>query len=863
MYQRERLFNQLGAFAYKTFVEATRLCRSYRHEYVELEHWLKVLVDQQRGDVPALLEHYGLNQAVISARLDHIIQHMPSSHTAVQDLSSRLESAVESGLLMSQVMGTQHSIRTAHILLGLLQDTQQQRWLYRLCDEFKKLPIPQIAQEYESLLHGSIEHEDARQDEEVQDTASSLGKPSAEGQAALDKWCIDLTAQATAGEIDPVIGREAELRQVIDILSRRRQNNPILVGEAGVGKTAVVEALARRLASGEVPPLLRGARLLSLDLGRMQAGASMRGEFEARLKALIDGISQCDTPVVLFCDEAHTLVGAGGQAGTGDAVNLLKPMLARGALRMIAATTWSEYKQFIEPDSALTRRFQRVLIGEPNESTAVDMLRAIAPHFAKHHNVTIRDSAILAAVRLSLRNLPSRQLPDKAISLLDTACARVALSQHAAPQAIEQRVARLAILHTELLYLQREHRLGATVNEQLTEVEATIALLEGELMALQQRHQHEQELVQTLLPTTEADRAITEHARWPELAELQQDAPLVYPWVDEQTIADVLSDWTGIPSGKMLQDDIECVLNLEQHLSKCIFGQSSAIKEIAQAVRTARAGIQPQERPLGIFLLAGPTGTGKTETANVLADLLYGGAHNLITFNMSEFQEAHTLSTLKGAPPGYVGYGKGGKLTEAVRRKPYSVILLDEFDKAHPDIHDAFYQVFDKGWMEDAEGRMVSFRQCFILLTCNQGAEEIEQAYQADNAIKLSALKPVVYSALLPRFAPALLARINIIPYLPLQQNALEQIAAHYLARLQQRLAHEIGATLIAEGDIPLWIAERISSHPNRGRAVEELLRQTILPAIGNEVLRRKHESASLQEIRLMIEDTNLSLEFS
>ncbi|MFZ1871612.1 MAG: type VI secretion system ATPase TssH [Chania sp.] len=862
MYQRERLFNQLGAFAYQTFVEATRLCRSYRHEYVELEHWLKVLVDQQKGDVPALLTHYGLNQAAIAARLDNIIQHMPNSNTAVQDLSSRLESAVESGLLMSKVMGSQRSIRTAHILLGLLQDTQHQRWLYRLCDEFKKLPIPQIAQEYEGLLRDSIEHEDALQDDVMQ-TTPPLGKQTAEGRAALDKWCVDLTKQAVAGEIDPVIGRETELRQMIDILSRRRQNNPILVGEAGVGKTAVVEALARKLASGDVPPLLREARLLSLDLGRMQAGASMRGEFESRLKALIDGISQCDTPIILFCDEAHTLVGAGGQAGTGDAVNLLKPMLARGALRMIAATTWSEYKQFIEPDSALTRRFQRVLISEPNEPTAVDMLRAIAPHFAKHHHVTIRDSAILAAVRLSLRNLPSRQLPDKAISLLDTACARVALSQHAQPQAIEQLAARLGVLQTERLYLQREHQLGAAVDERLAEVEETIPRLEDELAVLHQRNQHEQELVKALLPDENSGCVITEHARWPELVELQQDTPLVYPWVDEQTIAEVLSDWTGIPSGKMLQDDIECVLNLEQHLESCIFGQENAIKEIAQAIRIARAGIQSQERPLGIFLLAGPTGTGKTETANVLADMLYGGAHNLITFNMSEFQEAHTLSTLKGAPPGYVGYGKGGKLTEAVRRKPYSVILLDEFDKAHPDIHDAFYQVFDKGWMEDSEGRIVSFRQCFILLTCNQGAEEIEQACLADSAIKLSALKPILYDALLPRFAPALLARVNIIPYLPLQQSALAQIATHYLTRLQQRLAKELDATLLTEGDIPAWIAERISSHPNRGRAVEELLRQTVLPAIGNEVLRRQHEASPLKEIRLMIEDANLSLEFS
>ncbi|MFV8800599.1 type VI secretion system ATPase TssH [Yersinia sp. LJYL362] len=862
MYQRERLFNRLGAFAYKTFVEATRLCRSYRHEYVELEHWLKVLMDQPHGDFPMLLAHYGLNQEIISTQLDHIIQHMPVTKVSVQDLSSRLEAAVESGLVMSQLMGSLSPIRTSHILLALLQDTQHQRWLYRLCDEFKKLPIPKIAEEYEDLLRNSIEYSDdvPKGDALASETQSSS---STETQAALNKWCNDLTQQAQAGDIDPVIGREAELRQVIDILLRRRQNNPILVGEAGVGKTAVVEALARKLASGDVPSLLKGARLLSLDLGRMQAGASMRGEFESRLKSLIDGISQSDTPIILFCDEAHTLVGAGGQAGTGDAVNLLKPMLARGALRMIAATTWSEYKQFIEPDAALTRRFQRVLIGEPNESTAVNMLRAIAPHFAQHHNVTIRDSAIFAAVRLSLRNLPSRQLPDKAISLLDTACARVALSQHAEPQVIEQLSAQLDVLKTEHHYLIREQQLGATIEPRLTEVETQIHTIESELTALKMRDYNEKQLVNEVIPESKNHGMMTDHARWPELLALQEGTPLVYPWVDEQSIAAVLSDWTGIPSGKMLQDDIECVLNLEQRLGERIFGQQNVIKEISQAIRIARAGIQSQDRPLGIFLLAGSTGTGKTETANVLVETLYGGAHNLITFNMNEFQEAHTLSTLKGAPPGYVGYGKGGKLTEAVRRKPYSVILLDEFDKAHSDIQDAFYQVFDKGWMEDAEGRLVSFRQCFILLTCNQGAEEIEQAYLAESDIKPAVLKPLVYDALLRCFAPALLARVNIIPYIPLDQAALAQIASYHLSRLQQRLWDEIGASLIIEGDIPAWVATRVCSHPNHGRAVEELLRQTILPIVGNEVLKRRHEAEPLKEIRLLVEETELSIEFA
>ncbi|NDJ56687.1 type VI secretion system ATPase TssH [Enterobacteriaceae bacterium 4M9] len=852
MYQRERLFNRLGPFAYRTFVEATRLCRSYRHEEVELEHWLKVLLDRQDGDLPTLLTHYGLNLSVITSRLDNIVRHMPSTSVAMQDLSERLESAVAAGLLVSQLTGEQKKIRTAHILIGLLQEPRHQRWLYRLCEEFKKLPVAQMADEYDAVLQDSCEYD--TDDTDIPDVPAPAVD---DGGEVLLKWCSDMTQQASNGEIDPVIGREAELRQVVDILLRRRQNNPILVGDAGVGKTAVVEALARRLASNDVPPLLQGARLLSLDLGRMQAGASMRGEFESRLKSLIDAIGQSPHPVVLFCDEAHTLVGAGGQAGTGDAVNLLKPLLARGALRMIAATTWSEYKQFIEPDSALTRRFQRVFIGEPDEATAVDMLRAIAPWFARHHNVTIRDGALSAAVHLSLRNLPARQLPDKAISLLDTACARVALSQHAQPQAMEQNAARLSVLKTEHQYLLREAELGAQVSERLLEVEKHIECVEGELTELAQRNECERELVRSLL-AQDGEPA----ARLQELVSIQQGKPLVHPWVDEQIIAEVLSDWTGIPSGKMLQNDIECMLCLEERLSERLFGQAHAVRDIAQAMRIARAGIQSQERPLGIFLLAGPTGTGKTQTATALAEMLYGGAHNLITFNMSEFQEAHTLSTLKGAPPGYVGYGKGGKLTEAVRRKPYSIILLDEFDKAHPDIHDAFYQVFDKGWMEDAEGRIVSFRQCFIFLTCNQGADEIEQAVQHQADISMAVLRPQVYDALLRSFAPALLARVNIIPYLPLNLEALAAIAALSLERLSQRLLAQTGAALVMRGDIAQWIAQRVVGHPNRGRAVEELLRQAVLPVIGNEVLRRRREALALREACLEVSDAELSIAF-
>lgn len=856
MYQRERLFSRLGHFTYQSIVRATKLCQTYRHEYVELEHWLKGVLEQPKGDVPALLAHYGANVDRLNEQLEHLLRHMPTRTASAQDLSARLEQAVERGLLMSQVMDDCGSVRTVHILLGILQDSSMQRWLYRLSDEFRKLPIPQIMAEFAVLLADSVECD------EVSLEQVTLVKPCVqENQAALDKWCSDLTKQALDGDIDPVIARDTELRQVVDILLRRRQNNPILVGEAGVGKTAVVEALACKIAVGDVPPLLKGARVLSLDLGRMQAGASMRGEFESRLKALIDAIAQSDTPVILFCDEAHTLVGAGGQAGTGDAVNLLKPMLARGSLRMIAATTWSEYKQFIEPDAALTRRFQRVLVGEPDEDVAVDMLRAIAPFFSRHHGVTIRDAAIRAAVRLSLRNLPSRQLPDKAISLLDTACARVSLSHHVTPQRIELLGASLSMQMAEIAALNAELPLGKHVKDRLGWLQQSVQHAQEELEVLGARREKEQQLVSRLEAAGRQDNGQVQLVL-AELEALQEGAPLVHPWVDEHVVAEVLSDWTGIPSGRMIQDDLDNSLQLEKRLGARVFGQKSAINEIAQAVRISRAGIQHPERPLGVFLLAGPTGTGKTETATALAESMYSGAHNLITFNMSEFQEAHTVSTLKGAPPGYVGYGKGGKLTEAVRRKPYSVILLDEFDKAHPDVYDLFYQVFDKGWMEDGEGRIISFRHCFILLTCNQGANEIEQALSKDPEMPLSVLRPLVYGALQRKFAPALLARMNVIPYWPLNEAALEQIARKHLTGLQQRLKEEVGTDFAFEPEVEQWVANRVCDHPHRGRAVEDLLRQTVLPAISNELLRRKKKDEETKYIHLIIEGEELSMAF-
>ena len=678
------------------------------------------------------------------------------NETEMPGISAQVADALDRGWHYATLLFGETQIRTGHLLVAMLKSPELRRSLLGVSQEFAKIPVDEVAVGHRSIWEGSDEGNLRPMDGSGVAAASAEGTiaaPGAKGTTALDRFSQDLTARAKAGGMDPILGRDEEIRQIVDVLMRRRQNNPILTGEAGVGKTAVVEGFAQRIASGDVPPPLRGVKLCALDVGLMQAGASMKGEFEQRLRSVIDEVQSSPTPIILFIDEAHTLIGAGGAAGTGDAANLLKPALARGTLRTIAATTWAEYRQYFEKDPALTRRFQPIYVGEPDVATASVMLRGLVAPMEKHHKVRVTDEAIVAAVNFSNRYIPARQLPDKAVSLLDTACARVAISQNAKPAAVEDAEVAIASLESEKQSLARERDLGAANEQRIAEIETRIAERRKRLDALEADWAKERALVEEILalrakiagkaaepPAAEAAQAPKAageaaapdgdllRAKVGELGKIVPEKRMIYAHVDEQAVASVVSDWTGIPVGKMVADEIETVLRLAEILNRRIIGQTHGLEMIARRIETNRARLDNPNKPIGVFMLCGPSGVGKTETALALAEALYGGEQNIITINMSEFQEAHTVSTLKGAPPGYVGYGEGGRLTEAVRRRPYSVVLLDEIEKAHPDVHEIFFQVFDKGVMEDGTGRRIDFKNTLILLTTNVGTEIVMKA---------------------------------------------------------------------------------------------------------------------------------------
>ena len=887
---RVTLFGKLNKLCYKAIEGATVFCKMRGNPYVELVHWFHQILQEQDSDLHRIIQHYDIDQSRLAADLTQALDALPRGSSSISDLSSHLEQAVERSWTYSSLMFNSGNVRSGHLLLGILRTPELRSVLFGISGEFRKVKPDDLSDSFAGVTDGSPE--DQLQTAQAgggatPGEASGAMPPAQMGkEEALQQFCTDMTEQAREGKIDPIVGRDEEIRQIVDVLMRRRQNNPILTGEAGVGKTAVVEGFALRIARGDVPPSLQDARLLSLDVGLLQAGASMKGEFENRLRAVIDEVQASAVPIIMFVDETHTLVGAGGAAGTGDAANLLKPALARGTLRTIGATTWAEYKKHIEKDPALTRRFQVVQVDEPDVPKAILMMRGIASMLESHHKVQVLDEAIEAAVSLSARYIPARQLPDKSVSVLDTSCARVAISQHAVPPEVDDSRKRIDALTTELEIIDRDESAGLDVTERREAISALKEEEEERLTALDERWEAERAIVKDVLelraklreggvavdtPEADSDEAAEQspltaeerietldalRAKQAELAELQGESPLILPIVDAQAVASVVGDWTGIPVGRMVSDEIQTVLNLEEHLAKRVIGQDHAMEMIAKRVQTSRAGLDNPSKPIGVFMLAGTSGVGKTETALALAEVLYGGEQNVITINMSEFQEAHTVSTLKGAPPGYVGYGEGGVLTEAVRRKPYSVVLLDEVEKAHPDVHEIFFQVFDKGVMEDGEGRVIDFKNTLILLTSNAGSDLImDLCADPELMPEPEGIAKALRDPLLKIFPAALLGRLVVIPYYPLSPSMIADITRLQLGRIQKRVKASHNVPFEFTDAVVDTIVERCQELESGGRMIDAIVTNTMLPDISAEFLKRMLEGKEVKKVGIDVAD--------
>lgn len=885
---RIALFGKLNPTLYKAIESATVFAKLRGNPYVEFVHWLNQLLQLQDSDLHRILRHFDVDDSALAADVTRALDRLPRGATSIADMSPHIEDSIERAWVYGTLMFNEMQVRSAFLLVGMLKTAALRNLLFQISPQFQKVALDTLTTRLQQITSGSPEHGLASSSTitaAAPGEASDAIAPAAMGkEEALQRYTQDLTAKAKNGEIDPVTGRDEEIRQLVDILMRRRQNNPILTGEAGVGKTAVAEGFALRIAKGDVPPALHEVRLLSLDVGLLQAGASMKGEFEARLRQVIDEVQASPTPIVLFIDEAHTLIGAGGAAGTGDAANLLKPALARGTLRTIAATTWAEYKKYIEKDPALTRRFQVVQVHEPDEEKAIRMMRGVATPLEQHHRVQLLDSAIRAAVQLSHRYIPARQLPDKAVSLLDTACARVAVSQHATPPEVEDMHRRIEALETELAIIEREEAIGEDVAARKTSVSSDLNRSRESYAGLMSRWQEEKHLVDAVLETraqlrdnhhaveNSTEAALSEERRnrmadlrelQVSLAKLQDNSPLILPSVDEQAVAAVVADWTGIPLGRMIKDEVDTVLHLADTLGSRVIGQSHGLEMIARRIQTSRARLDNPDKPVGVFLLAGPSGVGKTETALALAEALYGGEQNVITINMSEFQEAHTVSTLKGAPPGYVGYGEGGILTEAVRRRPYSVVLLDEVEKAHPDVHELFFQVFDKGRMEDGEGRLIDFRNTVILLTSNVGSELLMTLCKDPELMpEPEAMATALREPLLKVFPAALLGRIVTIPYVPLSDEMLGNIVRLQLKRIARRVHENHGIPLEYDDAVVQLIANRCTELESGGRMIDAILTNTVLPRISREYLESLSQGRRLERIVLSVQDGDFAYSF-
>ncbi|WP_425093569.1 type VI secretion system ATPase TssH [Tropicimonas sp. S265A] len=886
---RVALFGKLNKLCYKAIEGATVFCKMRGNPYVELAHWIHQILQEQDSDFLRIVRHYDLDDSRLAADLTRSLDALPRGASAISDLSSHLETAVERAWTYASLLYNAGQVRSGHLMLGMLRTPDLRNVLLGISGEFRKIKAEDLSDSFAAIVGGSPE--DAMETTvgggATPGEASGAMAPAQMGkEEALQQFCTDMTQQARDGKIDPIVGRDEEIRQIVDVLMRRRQNNPILTGEAGVGKTAVVEGFALRIARGDVPPSLQDARLLALDVGLLQAGASMKGEFENRLRSVIDEVQASAVPIIMFVDETHTLVGAGGAAGTGDAANLLKPALARGTLRTIGATTWAEYKKHIEKDPALTRRFQVVQVDEPDVPKAVLMMRGIASMLESHHKVQVLDEAIEAAVSLSARYIPARQLPDKSVSVLDTSCARVAISQHAVPPEVDDCRKRIDALTTELEIIDRDESAGLDVTDRRAAISTLKDEEEARLASLNERWEAEREIVKDVLdlraklreggvavdapdadsdeaaeqsPLSAEERAETLEAlrkRQSDLAELQGESPLILPIVDAQAVASVVGDWTGIPVGRMVSDEIQTVLDLEKHLAKRVIGQDHAMSMIAKRVQTSRAGLDNPSKPIGVFLLAGTSGVGKTETALALAEVLYGGEQNVITINMSEFQEAHTVSTLKGAPPGYVGYGEGGILTEAVRRKPYSVVLLDEVEKAHPDVHEIFFQVFDKGVMEDGEGRMIDFKNTLILLTSNAGSDLImDLCVDPDLMPEPEGIAKALRDPLLKIFPAALLGRLVTIPYYPLSPSMIADITRLQLGRIQKRVQQTHSVPFEYSDKVVETIVDRCQELESGGRMIDAIVTNSMLPDISAEFLKRMLEGKEVRKVAIDVAD--------
>ncbi|MCA9137534.1 MAG: type VI secretion system ATPase TssH [Planctomycetales bacterium] len=916
---RTALFGKLNSVGYKSIEAATVFCKMRGNPYVELVHWFNQILQLEDSDLHKIVKQFNINPSRLVKDMTESLDKLPRGSTSISDLSAHIEEAVERGWVYGTLMFGESQVRTGHLVVGMLKTRSLKNALYGISSEFEKIKLDTLTDRFDEVVSGSPEASLHASDGfqvgggAVPGEASGAMAPAAMGkQEALKQFTVDLTENARQGKIDPIVGRDEEIRQIIDILMRRRQNNPILTGEAGVGKTAVVEGFALKIASGDVPPPLKDVSLRSLDVGLLQAGASMKGEFENRLKQVIEEVQSSEKPIIMFIDEAHTLVGAGGAAGTGDAANLLKPALARGTLRTVAATTWAEYKKHIEKDPALTRRFQVVQVEEPSEERAILMMRGMASTLEKHHKVKVLDEALEAAVKLSHRYIPARQLPDKSVSLLDTAAARVAISQHAVPAEVDDSRKRIDALNTELAIIADETIVGVETAEREARAKEALETEKSRLAELEARWNDEKALVEKILDVrsklrghngkvegtdsklekaadaeaenvkvqtadppakaeasqrlTGADRdaALEElKALQTQLHQLQGEHPLILPTVDEQAVGSVVQDWTGIPVGRMVKDELATVLRLADILNDRIIGQRHALEMIAKRIQTSRASLDNPGKPIGVFMLAGPSGVGKTETALALAEALYGGEQNVITINMSEFQEAHTVSTLKGAPPGYVGYGEGGVLTEAVRRRPYSVVLLDEVEKAHHDVHEIFFQVFDKGWMEDGEGRVIDFKNTLILLTTNAGTEmTMNMCKDPELMPDPDGLAKALRAPLLKVFPPALLGRIVTIPYYPLSDEMIGAIAKLQLGRIEKRMRANHGIPFTYDDEVIKLIASRCTELESGGRMIDAILTNTVLPKISGEFLTRMMEGNPAKRVHVQVTDGEFDYSF-